>query len=323
MSSKVVIAVFLGLVTSFCATASIDATLSKWNLVTSGDLKHVGDIEGRAYVGGNVTMTGSFQVGNGNSGVAPTDITLAVGGNIVSGNPINLNGGSITIGGTDYSRTVNPNSHGTVSIGSSWAASHSPIPQMAQDSTYWSTLGANGTASIDASDHYIFTAPKNAALAVFNITDTASFENSLVNGFELAVGSSTTTILINVNSLDGIVNWSKGNFFDLFQQSYWKGRVLFNFYNATSITLHDQFTGYLFAPNASVTANGNIDGGIFAKDLYEASEVHLPDRNTTENSWYGDLPDAPVSSVPEPAAYGLWSGLGLLALCIRSALKCS
>jgi choice-of-anchor A domain-containing protein len=323
MNSKAVIAAFLGFVASFGATASIDTTLAEWNLVTSGDLTHVGDIEGRAYVGGNVTVPGSFQVGNGNSRVLPTDTTLAVGGNIVYGDAINLNGGSIAVGGTVNSRTINPNSRGTVSTGSSWAANNSPIAQMTQDSTYWSTLAANGTTSIDGSGHYIFTAPNNAALAVFNITDTASFENSLVNGFDLAVANSATTILINVNSLDGIVNWSKGNFFNLFQQSNWKGRVLFNFYNATSITLHDQFTGYLFAPNASVTANGNIDGGIFAKDLYENSEVHLPDRNTTENSWYGDLPDAPVSSVPEPAAYGLLSGLGLLALCIRSAFKCS
>ena len=299
---------------SVSSRASINTTLATWNLVTSSNLTHVNDIEGRAFVGGNATLSSGFQVGNGNSSVSKSTVTLAVQGNIKTGGYINLNGGSITAGGTISAAGVNKNSGGTVTAGSSYAANNSPVAELTRDSKYWSTLKANGTITENAASQYVLNTPSGSSLAVFDVTDTSFFENSTINGYTLNVSASTTTILINVYSQDGTVNWTKGDFFDLFQTSYWKGRVLFNFYNATTVNLHDQITGYVVAPYATVTENNNIDGGVFAENLYVGSEVHLPDRNTSESSWYGDLPDAPTD-VPEPAGYGLASALGLLSLC--------
>jgi choice-of-anchor A domain-containing protein len=292
------------------AVPTVNDTLAEWNVVTYQNLNQVNEFEGRAFVGGNLTESDSFQVAMGLNGVSSSSTTLVVMGSISGGNHINLQSGSVVVGGSINARPFNYNSGGTVTPNSPEPAALSPLTRLSQSSTYWSTLTANSSISVNGNNRVTFNAIPGVSLAIFNVTDTETFELSGLQGFDLNA-TAGTTLLINVNSQDGAVNWAQGNFFDAFQLANWKGSVLFNFYNAASVNLHDQFTGYVMAPGADVTANNNIDGGVVANNLWVGSQVHLPNRNTSNNSWYGDLPDAAV--VPEPTTSAFAAALGLVA----------
>jgi hypothetical protein len=86
--------------------------------------------------------------------------------------------------------------------------------------------------------------------------------------------------------------------------------VIFNFYNATSVTLSGLMGGYVVAPNANVTEENNIDGGVMAANLTVDSEVDLPCGSATP--WDGNVPASVPAPVPEPASWV--SAIGLLML---------
>jgi choice-of-anchor A domain-containing protein len=290
---------------AYSAHGDVNSTLSSWNLVTYGNLNEMNEVEGRSYIGGIVNKTGSFNFAVGNYSMSPSTVSTAIHGNVATGAPIQVNHGSIVIGGSANSRALNMNSTGTASANSSWPANNSPLGEISAASAYWSTLAGNSTISLDASGHVVFNCAPGASLAVFNVTDSATFERSGMQGFDLAPDASTSTILINVDSQNGSVDWTTGQFFNLFQQDIWQSRVLFNFYNATALNLHDQFTGGILAPNADVSAVNNVDGVLVCNNLNTIGEVHLPNQSGDPSSWNGTIP------VPEPAT-GTFAILGML-----------
>jgi choice-of-anchor A domain-containing protein len=273
-----------------CPTTCVNDHLAHWNLVTCKDLTWVNDIEGCSFIGRHCTIYNSFQPGTGLCGVAKDYKTFVVGGSICSGNAINLQAGSIVVGGSANGRCINFNSGGTISTNSAWCSTNSPFDDLVKYSQYCSGLSSNADYTVDGNNKVTFNAPSNNPVAVLNIKDTETFERCNLQGFDLNPNDCTTTYIINVCSSNGYVNWTCGNFFNNFQTAKWKGRVLFNFYNATNLYLHDQFCGYILAPCANVTCVNNIDGGVVASNLCVGSEVHLPDRCNTNASWYGCLP---------------------------------
>src|ERR1700735_1090711 len=77
----------------------INSLLSDWSVVTAGNLEMVNDIQGAAYVGGNVTVPNSFNAGTvGNSAIPTGEVSLAVAGNIDNGGNLQVNGGSVVAG---------------------------------------------------------------------------------------------------------------------------------------------------------------------------------------------------------------------------------
>jgi len=289
----------------------INSLLSEWSVVTAGDLEMVDDIQGAAYVGGDVTVPNSFNAGTvGNSATPAGEDSLAVAGNIDNGGNIQVNGGSVVAGGT-ISRTINMNGGGTQTENDPTGLPVSPVAQIASASQYWSGLAGNSSTSVAANGQLNFNCSSSASLAVFNVTASAMF-GSGNQGFTLVPSTVTGDVLININAQGaGIVNWSTGGFFSQFNTPYWDGRVLFNFYNATSVTLSGQIGGYVVAPNANVVEENNIDGGIMANTLTVDSEVDLPEPGSA-SAWYGALPNSAI--IPEPSIAGIWTGAGALAM---------
>jgi choice-of-anchor A domain-containing protein len=286
----------------------VNSLLSEWSVVTAGNLEMVNDIQGAAYVGGNVTVPNSFNAGTvGNSAIPTSEISLAVAGNIDNGGNIQVNGGSVVAGGT-ISRTINMNSGGTQTQNDPAGLPESPVAEITSASQYWSGLAANSSTSVANNGQLDFNCTSSSSLAIFNINASTMF-GSGYQGFTLIPGSSTGDVLINVQGTS--VNWNTGGFFSQFNTPYWNGRVLFNFYNATSVTLSGQIGGYVVAPNANVTEQNNIDGGGMANTLTVDSEVDLPESGSA-SAWYGDLPNAVVPE-PSTAVPGL-SALALVAL---------
>jgi hypothetical protein len=82
--------------------------------------------------------------------------------------------------------------------------------------------------------------------------------------------------------------------------------ILFNFDDATSISLGGQFTASMLAPFAVVTGNSSIDGTIMAAQIADNGEVH--------NAEYtGQLPVALTAVTPEPSTL-LLLGSGMLGI---------
>ena len=223
------------------------------------------------------------------------------------------------VGGT-VSRTVNMNSHGTITQGNPAALPASPVAQITSASQYWSTLAANSSTSVANNGQLNFNCASSSALAVFNVNASQMF-GSGYQGFALNPSAGTGDVIINIEG--SVVNWNSGSFFSQFNTSQWNGRVLFNFFDATSVTLSGLIGGYVVAPNADVTENNNIDGGVMAKDLTVQSEVDLP-TGGNPSAWFGKLPN--VVSVPEAstgvfAVGALAMTVGLLTLENRSRRK--
>jgi choice-of-anchor A domain-containing protein len=276
-------------VVSFCARGQdVNATLNQWNVITSGDLKAVGsDIEGTAYVGGNVTVPNAFQVGT-HSTVSTTDTSLAVVGNIVGGGDIHIEKGSVVMGGSvQDGRNVIMNSGGTISQNGSAALPPSPVQTVTSASLLWSTLADNGSTSLNAANQLNFNCG-SGPLAVFNITANQMFDPSY-HGFNLILSSGTKDVIINIEGSS--VNWNTGDFFGSFQTE--ASHVVFNFFDATSVYLHNVVYGYVVAPNADVTEANNFTVGVMGKNVTIGSEAHLP-------AWNGNVPSG---NVPEPATW--------------------
>lgn len=266
----------------FCGRSqNINDLLNQWNIVTSGDLKAVNDYSGSAYVGGNVTKSTSFDVGKGVSN--PSTVSLAVAGNIVSGSAINVDGGSVAVGGSANGRNFNMNSSGTLTQGNPSLLPASPVDAIMAASLSWSTLTPNSSISLSSSALNLNCG--SGDLAVFNVSAADLFVNN--KDLHLVLSSGTKDVIINVSG--DTMNTGNSKFTSLQAMDE---HVIFNFYQATSVDFGSESYGYVVAPGADVTSDNNFNGGIMAKSL-SAGEVHLA-------PWEGDVPS---SSVPEPTTW--------------------
>ena len=291
---------------------NVNSLLSEWSVVTSDNLMMVNDIQGLAYVGGNVTVPNSFNVATGSSSIPNSTISLAVGGNIDNGGNLQVNGGSVVAGGS-IDRTINMNSGGTYKANDPTGLPASPVGAIASASRYWSTLSANSTTSENAGQQLVFNCEAGASVAIFNISASQMF-NFGYQGFVLMPAESTEDVLINVEGAN--VNWTSGNFASEFNTPTWDTLTMFNFYDATNVSLSGLIGGYVVAPDANVMLGNNIDGGIMASNLTVDSEVDLPSGSST-SAWEGALP------VPEPSTLALAGigGLGMLFVLCRRRLN--
>ncbi|MFD2255152.1 choice-of-anchor A family protein [Luteolibacter algae] len=289
------------------ASAQNLTPLSDYSVIVSGNFSTNSDVEGRTLVGGNLTSSSSANFGIRLQNKVPkTDLVLRVQGNIASGNPLQLNAGSLELGGTSNGRRINYNGGG--SLISNPNADYSGIfNDLNAASQSLSNLSANSKGMLIANSpgqpgpFKMTAAPDSNGLAVFSLSASDIFGNNKVQQIEL-ITNNAADILINVAG--AVINWTAGNIVGDLTQDQWSKRVIWNFYEATDINFGSKnMQGQVLAPNASVTTSGVIDGSIYAKNLTTTSEVHLP-------SYDGNI------VVPEPSS-ALLSLLGATALLLR------
>lgn len=280
--------------------ADVNSVLAQWNVITSGDLSQVTDIGGNAYIGGNVGDQNSFTTAAvGSSAIPGSEVSFAVAGNIASGNPVNVNGGSVVVGGAiEGGRIINLNggSGATKTQNDPSGLPASPVSAVAGASQYWSTQVANSTVTQLGNGQLSFNRGGGNSLSVFNVNaslfSSSTYNGNNVQGYTLG-GSGTGDILININgNLSGVAN----NFLSSF--SSLGGHILLNFYNATSVMLNGAIYGYVVAPDATVTENNAIQGGVMAQTLNLNGQVELASGAVGATAWQGtELPNIVV--IPE------------------------
>lgn len=289
-----------------------------YNAIIFNNLNTTSDIEGRTFVGNDFTGTNSANLGiHLKNTVATTDRSFVVGNNLVSGNPLNLQRGSLYIDGTTNGRAINFNGGGSVVADHSIDASLSQIrgysiaqsqslSTMLADSSVILPSGSPGPTNFNAT-------AGTDGVAVFNVTAASIFDNPNGQQFNLNVDANTSNIIINVSGTS--VNWTNGNMVGNFNSNYWQEHTLWNFYEATSINFNaHNFNGAVLAPYASITTSSNIDGLVVANNLTTSAEVHLPDSNSTNAYAY----DGFAAPVPEPGSAVFLLAAGGLFLIMRN-----
>ena len=112
--------------------------------------------------------------------------------------------------------------------------------------------------------------------AYFHVSDGNSlFGNNLVQQIELVNNlGSTYTVVVNVGGTSIRVN--SGNIVGSLTQQATRARVLFNFYEARTITMDRGFSGAILAPFAHLQTNAIIDGVTAVQSITTTSELHKP-----------------------------------------------
>lgn len=166
-------------------------------------------------------------------------------------------------------------------------------------STQATTRGYN----VDQHNKATFKAKANTAgIAVINLTASNITELNSTKNFSFNVDSSAKALLFNVSGQSSTLT---ANLFGSLQKL--ASKTLWNFYDATTVTLDSQFAGSVLAPNATLTNNKQILGGVYVNSLTQNGLI----KSTT---FIGATALTSITAaVPEPETYALM-GLGLVML---------
>ncbi|MGE0665100.1 MAG: choice-of-anchor A family protein [Sphingomonadales bacterium] len=316
------------------AVVSTDA-LREWNLIVFGDVTSSSEVEGRTFIGGNLSggssnymihtpaasptgqpgltvvgnVTGSHKSLNNGSGAV-------VGGDVTSG--FNLNGPAQTVkvGGTIANTNVNQNTVQSGLAGSNqyFLSDLNQQKSLLQSSLTdlsgsLSQLASNSTVTVANNRATFVSAPNASGLAVFNMTAA-----QLAGASEIALNvNGADTVIINVsgenialakNFLGGTTGLGE--------------KVIWNFHQAKNFSLSTAWGGSVLAPLAAASTSNYIEGSAVFASLQQNGEMHL---GTYKGGYYPPLvpPGGDTSPggggstrVPEPASWLIL--LGALAL---------
>jgi choice-of-anchor A domain-containing protein len=334
--------------------SGIDA-LREWNLVVLGDLNSSSEVEGRTFVGGDLTGTSS------NYGIRATTSAngqpgLTVVGNVTGGHT-NLNNGSGAIVGGDVSSGFNLNGpNQTVQVGGTisntnvnqnivqsnlGASNPAFVVNLEQDKTRLTgslnslsfemgTLTKNSELTVQGNRGTFNAQPDAKGMAVFNISaadlDRIGEIQFNLNGADTAiVNVSGRSINLNDNFLGGTNNLGE--------------HVIWNFPEAEDLKLTTAWGGSVLAPLADAETRNYIQGSAVFGNLAQNGEIHIgtftggyispPSGGSSsggDSSTGGDASSGGGSSsggavpVPEPGMFGLFAlGVGGLVYMRRRA----
>ena len=251
------------------------------------------DIQGEAIIGGNfsgATMDNNFTPLTGYG-------ALTVYGS-TSGNQINLgNGGSAYVAGTKGEH-INFNGGGNYLTTAPPNTINDFETAMNGFSTSLSQLAATSTLPTTGNNEVLLAHPNSKGVAIFDIT---AAQLDAIPSYSIN-RNGAKTVLFNVS---GSAIAFSGN--EQGSITGTAGDIIWNFYQATSVTLGTQIGGKILAPTAAVTNNNQIDGSLVAKSWTGRGELH-------SNLFTGASPLA----VPEPGTWALMMiGIGAIGAGLR------
>lgn len=303
------------------APLSFSDILTQFNLVVFEDAKNSSEVEGRTFVGGDLTGISNYWIGGAYGSQAPSAYAaITVGGDLTGWANVN-NGGTVVVGGN--ASQVNLNGGGSAKVGGTATQVQGGPAQAGLsgtagfDALFPTEIEAVSTAASLSFAGLMGTAPTIsgskgsfgsgiAGLTVYNLTLAQFAALGEMDFSGIALGEQ---VLINVTG--------SGSAYFGANPLGGKGgaeHVLWNFTEATNLTLQG-IIGSVLAPLAHVTVTNPVEGTLIARSATLNSEIHLrPYAHAVPNDEQG--PPAPV---PLPAALPLLlAGMGAMgALAIR------
>jgi choice-of-anchor A domain-containing protein len=298
--------------------------LRQYDLVVINNLTPSQEVEGRTIVGGSILSGGSENFGIHLNSTFNSSNNLIVGGNVSSSTTLQYGDLAVSSSAT-VSKTPNFNGgNGTGIVRTDVSNLSNDLKQtLTSVSTNLEGMASQGGAQISAPaspTNYTFTtsaANTVGGVAIFNVAG-SFFSSQNVQSIGLNNAAGATSIIFNVS---GTTDTVSDNFTGNFQQGTTDQSILFNFYQATSLSTTTQVQGSILAPLATLTNTTAINGSVFVGTMAQQGEVHLPNENIANfapgsNLYTGIFPS--TSAVPEPASIALsLAGLGLVGLGLR------
>ncbi|MEM6910756.1 MAG: choice-of-anchor A family protein [Verrucomicrobiota bacterium] len=302
------------------AQGDIQTLLDTFNVITGDYSLQSNETEGATFVYGSYMPSNNVRFGF-NSGTAANDSDNMLwlnNGLSGSGTTTLLSGSLVTRIDVENTKfALNGNAPGTPilregvtlwdaavnSLGFSDAFEIQSTLQAA--SSQWAALTTNSFTSTPGNGSLTFNASPTLIdgfqVAVFDIDGESAFgsASNVYDRLELQFNGAET-VLINVAGQNITIN---DNFTNGFVNN--ESKILFNFFEAETVTINRNIRAGIFAPNATVNQGGsNFDGTVVAAVLNQNAEIH-------NEKFEGPLPFQPI---PEPSSALLLLGGATLLL---------
>ncbi len=258
------------------AALSLGETLGTFNLVTNA-LTSTQTVQGRSYIGSTMTgVSGQFGTNLPNDGA--NFATLSIDGDLQNSNINLVQGAEARITGLRVQSNVN---NGVLIEG----VTDLPIFDFEEfKATSAFLAGLTGSApNLSDQNHKRFGGAANIdpTQAVFGPRTrvvTTSMQDLLTGGYSVDV-SNVDTVIINVSGTTGTfqINPLGG--------TAWAPKVIWNFFEATSLNINSVVAGHILAPHAELRGfSGGSEGSVIAQS------VQLSNGPLRQRAWLGDVP---------------------------------
>ncbi|MDR5171724.1 choice-of-anchor A family protein [Methylobacillus flagellatus] len=293
MKTKLGMLAVLAAISAPAAAGTIDlGVASNYNAFIFGDYTTWGNsVAGALAIGGNATLS-SNSIANGKN----NEYGLVVGGNFNQVNGGSLNGNA-WIGGNNgitqqYSVSGRVDTAATVAAPIDFATAKSELSALSSQ-----LAGVTATGSYAALDQWnqnskVFTGSgANVEFFSLNASEFASFNNLFFNS--IAAG---TTLIFNVAGESATLGWQWQGFGSQYN-------VLFNFYEATSVTLNaSSLYASILAVDATINpGSGNLYGTVVANNWNNSVTLGNGSFATADTPLFNNI----TTAVPEPHHYAL------------------
>ncbi len=289
-------------------------TLRWFNAVTAGGFSTDHDVEGPIVVGGTLDGRGSL-LGLG----LPLPAAFAQYGSAsvygaTAGARFNANRLNVTVATADQGGRFSGAAAVRYAASNLYALSDIMTPLYTL-SVSLAALADTGTVFSGDTNAMVITAKPAVVSGVANIAVVTLSAATLASyrGLQIAPNGASTVIINVRGNLSSTVN--------LLNAASWGSSVLWNFSNATSVTLGTAWAGTVLAPMAAVTNTAPLDGGLVAASFIGQAELHYvpTSGSVTLLNTLGSAMVVVPTATPEPASALLYGAAlaSLLLACKR------